>query len=225
MLDPINDMVESFSNLMLMASVAFGIQKVLLLIGQYVYLKWLLMAVMAAWGLLYYFGRKPPRWLDQLFLLMLMVRFAIPLVTFGSDMIYTQFLQRDYQQGTAGLSTAAESVDATMKDLKQDQAAQQNSAPPAPPANQPPAVPPPSPGLWEQAKDTLDGAWQTAKATVTQFDPRPYLERLKEQASQATEHMINLIVVFLLRTVLVPLFLLWAMHLALKGVFSRMSGI
>ena len=57
-LDPVNDLVESFSNLMLLASVAFGIQKVLLMIGQDALVKWLLTGVVAAWTACYLMAKQ-----------------------------------------------------------------------------------------------------------------------------------------------------------------------
>ncbi|MFM7783907.1 MAG: hypothetical protein ACKPE6_04565 [Gammaproteobacteria bacterium] len=55
------------------------------------------------------------------------------------------------------------------------------------------------------------------------FDPRPYLATLKQQAGEATQHIIDLIVVFLLQTLLVPVFLLWAMYTAMRSVLFRVS--
>lgn len=109
-LDPVNDLVEMFSNFMLMASVAFGIQKALLIMGQYEYVKLLLTVVLLAWGFAYFYKQTVPRWLNNLLILMLMVRFAIPVITVGSDAIFEQFLQVDYQQSQAVLGATADTV-------------------------------------------------------------------------------------------------------------------
>lgn len=109
-LDPVNDLVEKFSNFMLLASVAFGIQKALLMMGQYEYVKLMLTGVLLAWGLVYFYKGYLPRWLNNLFILMLMVRFALPVITVGSDAIFQQFLQNDYQQSQAVLGASTEMV-------------------------------------------------------------------------------------------------------------------
>mgnify|MGYP007001754027 CR=1 FL=1 len=57
-------------------------------------------------------------------------------------------------------------------------------------------------------------------AIASKLDPRNYIEQLKEQASKATDHIIHLMVVFVLQTLLIPLFLLWAMYTALRGVLA-----
>lgn len=75
-LDPINDLVEQFSNVMLAATVALGIQKVLLAMGMHWVLPVLVTAVAAVWIAFCAFGRGSPRWITQLLVLLLMVRFA-----------------------------------------------------------------------------------------------------------------------------------------------------
>lgn len=117
-LDPVNDLVEMFSNFMLMASVAFGIQKALLMMGQYEYVKLLLTAVLLAWGFAYFYKHYVPRWLNNFLILMLMVRFAVPVVTVGSDAIFQEFLQADYQQSQAVLGTTTDTIRQIAPDTK-----------------------------------------------------------------------------------------------------------
>ncbi|MDP3310281.1 MAG: hypothetical protein Q8S56_04865, partial [Polaromonas sp.] len=52
-------------------------------------------------------------------------------------------------------------------------------------------------------------------------DVRARFEELKQAAEQATEHIIRLIVVFLLQTLVIPLLLLWALYALARGVFER----
>ncbi len=47
------------------------------------------------------------------------------------------------------------------------------------------------------------------------------LERLKATASNASEHIINLIVIFVLQTIILPLVFLWLLIEALKGIDAR----
>ena len=92
-LDPVNDVVESFSNLMLLASVAFGIQKILLTVGQDVVIKGLLTAVLGGWAAFYFVEKRRARCLDVALILMLMVRFAVPVVVLACDEIYERFIK------------------------------------------------------------------------------------------------------------------------------------
>ena len=223
-LDPVNDLVESFSDLMLMASVAFGIQKILIVIGQYEYVQWLVIGALAVWGTVYLLARKTPRWLDQILVLMLLVRFAVPVVGVGSEAIHDRFLSGEYQQSATGLSAASASVETIITELRQEQ--QAAPQPEGNPATKPRSATPEKSddsSWWPWAGDTAGGAFDGIGKAFRKLDPRPYLEDLKRQASEATDHMINLIVVFVLQTVLVPIFLLWAMYLGLRSVIGKQT--
>src|SRR5690606_26053853 len=50
LLDPVNDLVEQFANLMLMASVAFGVQKILIVMGAYWLISLAFTAVALGWA-------------------------------------------------------------------------------------------------------------------------------------------------------------------------------
>lgn len=184
-LDPINDLVEQFSNFMLLATVAFGVQKVLLMMGQFEYVKVLLTAILVVSGIVYLSGKTPPRWLHNLFILVLMVRFAIPVVTIGTDVIYKQFLEKDFNTSLAAIDSAT----GTVKQLT------------------------PNPG--EQIKKN-QGWFGTST-----FDPRPHIEKLKQSADQAAERIVHIIVVFLLQTLLVPVFLLWALYFVMRNMINH----
>jgi hypothetical protein len=80
-LDPVNDLVEQFSNLMLMASVSFGVQKVLLGIGAHWLVSLLLSMTALVWALFQIRGKPSPAWLSSLLVILLMTRFAVPVVT------------------------------------------------------------------------------------------------------------------------------------------------
>ncbi|MDZ4099217.1 MAG: hypothetical protein U1E13_11060 [Methylophilaceae bacterium] len=185
-LDPVNDLVEKFSNFMLLASVAFGIQKALLLMGQYEYVKLMLTGVLLAWGVVYFYKGNLPRWLNNLFILMLMVRFAVPIITVGSDAIFQKFLQNNYQQSQAVLGSSTEMV----RQLSPEVATSREN----------------------------DGMLDKFKKSMAGLDPRPYIERLKAVVDNATEHVIQIIVIFFLQTVLLPLLLLWAVYFVLRNM-------
>ena len=97
LLDPINDLVEQFSNLMLAASVAFGVQKVLIAIGGYWLISLWVSVAAVAWTLWRMRQRRAPSWLTTLLVAGLMLRFAIPVATLGSDLLWQKFLANDYE--------------------------------------------------------------------------------------------------------------------------------
>lgn len=91
-LDPVDDLVERFADAMLAATVAFGVQKVLLAIGSHWLLAAALGAVALAWGAAALAGRGAPRWLTRALVLLLLARFAVPAATLGTDALARAFL-------------------------------------------------------------------------------------------------------------------------------------
>jgi hypothetical protein len=102
-LDPLNDLVEQFSNVMLGATVALGVQKILLSVGAYWILPPLVAAVAALWIVFSVFGRTSPRWVMQLFVLLLMVRFAVPVAMLGTQALSDTFLKPEYERSQLAL--------------------------------------------------------------------------------------------------------------------------
>jgi hypothetical protein len=109
-LDPINDLVEQFASLMLAASVAFGVQKVLLAIGAH----WLISAAVTvfavAWAHMWWYGRAPS-WLTRVLVVLLTIRFAFPIVTIGSEAVFRHFLTPQYAEATQSIAIVTAKVD------------------------------------------------------------------------------------------------------------------
>ena len=51
------------------------------------------------------------------------------------------------------------------------------------------------------------------------------LEKLKKATSKTTEHIVDLIVVFLMQTLVMPLLLFWALCLAVKALMDQQPSI
>ena len=109
-LDPINDLVEQFSTLMLFASIAFGIQKILITLGGHWVVSATLSAAVVLWSVWHLSGRHIPEWCTKLLLITLVLRFAVPLVTVGSNELFQQFLANDYEQSQTVLASGAANV-------------------------------------------------------------------------------------------------------------------
>ncbi|HRO58852.1 MAG TPA: hypothetical protein PK177_06745 [Burkholderiaceae bacterium] len=186
-LDPVNDLVEQFAELMLMASVAFGVQKVLLAIGAHWIVTLLLSAIALAWLLCQIGARRSPSWLSRMLVVLLMARFAVPVVTIGGDLAFQHFLASDYQ-------TSQQAIEATSGEASE-----------SPPAVQAPA---PDRNLFERLKE-----WMAESGNVG-----ARVDDLQKAAEQATEHIVRLMVIFILQTLVIPLLLLWAMYMLARGL-------
>lgn len=193
LLDPVNDLVEQFSNLMLMASVAFGIQKILISMGGYWLISVLLSVTAIGWAVLAFRGQRAPRWLRGLLVITLMLRFAIPVVTLGSDLLWQKFLAADYEASQQVISSSTGQVASLNPALPQDSV---------------------QPGWLDRMK-----GWVTPNGEI-----KARFEKLKQAAEQAVEHIIKLIVIFLLQTLVIPLLLLWGLTALAKAALARRFG-
>lgn len=178
-LDPLNDLVEHFGDLMLAASIAFGVQKLLLAIGGTSAVSVLLTVMAAACIVLLWRSQKAharplPGWSLRILALLILVRFAVPLVSIGNEMLFQAFLKHDYQQSQSAVAAWGGSQD--------------NIA--APPAHQ----------------GTLDSVKNWFNKNV---DVRERIEKLRIAAEETTEHIITLMAIYLLQTLLIPLGFLW----------------
>ena len=145
-------------------------------------------AAAAVWAWLYFRGAAPA-WLSRVLFVLVVIRFAIPVVTIGSDWVFQGFLATQYQQ-------AQKSLDAI-------------SANASKPAIQAPA----------EAKD--EGFWdklRRLKDAAASLDVRGKLAELQSALDKATDHIVDLMVVFVMQTIVVPVVLLWALLKVAGGV-------
>jgi len=189
-LDPINDLIERFSWIMLASSTSLGMQKLLLTIFSSASFNLLISVTLALWVVTLWWPRLSASPIQPLIyraaVLLLVVRFAIPLIAVGSELLFHTFLDEQYQSST-------HSIEATTSEIGQ---INQRSSDRAPAGGEI--------SLMERAQRLYDN-------TAASLDVEGYIERYKKAAADASEHAINLIVIFLLQTVLVPLLFLWTL--------------
>lgn len=194
-LDPINDLVERFSWVMLASSTSLGLQKLLLAIfSSTAFTVLILLALLLAVAALWYSGRRP-EWIKPLAykiaLIILALRFAIPLIAIASEGVFHFFLEEQYSSSTQGIEQTS------------DEIARVNSHAEA----QRPITGEDS--LLARARQMYNNAAAT-------LDVQGYISRYKAAAANASEHAINLIVIFILQTVLLPLLFLWLLLQLIK---------
>ena len=208
-LDPINDLVEQFSSLMLMASVAFGIQKLLLTIGSTWLVSALVTGVGAFWSLLYWRDRAPLG-LSRFLVVVIFIRFVMPVATIGSAYVFDMFSASEYETSLLELNQ----TQAELKTLAQEEAA---------PAKAHAATAEPAPeksSLLSRAKDALAGATSAmaSAVSVSADKVRAKFDSIQTRAEKAAERMISLMVIFLMQTIVVPLILLLVLYRLLNAL-------
>lgn len=198
-LDPINDLIERFSWIMMGATVSLGIQNVLLDVSVWWPVQ-ALVAVLAAWLLIriWYPGQGSAvtrQLLKRMLLILLFIRFAVPLMLIANDLIYQQFLESRYQQSSEIIYTVGE-------DFKQISAEAEQKA-----------VEAESSGIF----NSISKAWSN---TVASLDMSGKLDRMQQRAGEMVEHLVQLSVIFILQTALLPVAFLWLFMQVLRRLFK-----
>jgi hypothetical protein len=187
LVDPLNDLVERFSWVMLVASVSLGMQKILMDISAWWGIQVLVALAGAAWMTLMIIRRGPMFRAVALrvFLLVLFLRLAMPLMVILNHAVYDVFMAPSYENSSQVISDTSEQLEAMQ--LETQAGADQSSE-----------------SGW---LDSL-GAW--LDDTSDSMDVKGRLEAFQERLNQATEHLLRLAAVFMLQTVVFPLLFLWA---------------
>jgi hypothetical protein len=243
-LDPLNDLVEQFATLMLTASIAFGVQKVLLAMGAHWAVSLGVTVVAATWAALFFYDRAPT-WLSRLLVVLILVRFAVPVITIGSDWTFQAFLAKNYDEAQTSLGMVASGAEKVAVSLSGqgrndgDKAEGKGSkATPAPGEQGRSEASPldklksffgsgadngtaPSEGQAVDEPGWRERITQIAKQALASLDIRAKLADLRNSVDKATDHIIDLMVVFLMQTIVVPILLLWVLLKAAGGLLLR----
>jgi hypothetical protein len=192
LLDPINDLVEQFSTLMLWSSVSFGVQVALLKVTGHWLVSVALTAVLATKLLLLFVGKRFPS-LDRALMLLMLVRLAVPGVAVASDLVYRQFLAQDYVEQQRAVEDARTKTVA----LAARQGASEASKTEA--------------QTWiERLKERVGSPWSSAKSSV---------ESIRSTLEGLAERIVRLMVVFVVQTLLLPLAFIWLLYRAIWIAF------
>ncbi len=183
-LDPVNDLVERFSWIMLLASSSLGVQKVLLSMSAWhgLLIGIILLAVLYIAATALSKNARLKSLLGRLFLLLLILRFMMPAIAIANHWVYNTFLQQDYTQASSELELARDEIRAINKEVEAERQVQPE-------------------GLVDKAK-TL---YQQIRSGVD-IDYR--LDQYGQAAQRISENSISLIVVFLMQTLVFPLLFL-----------------
>lgn len=180
---PAAEMLKQFSDLMLLVCVSFGIQKLMITMGGFEALSIALSVTAVGWTLHYLWQKRPPAWLTKMFIVLLMVRFAIPLTVLGTDVLFQAFMAHEYQSSQAAISSVST-----------------EKTPPASASASPAAV---TPGLLGKIKSWMGQPMTNAIG---------HYEEIKTAVERAVAHMVTLIGIFMLQTLVIPLLLLWGLY-------------
>ena len=200
-LDPVNDLVERFSVIMLGATLSLGIQQVFLEVGQW----WGVRVLVAVLGLLWLWARiskstrphspigNSEQTLLRVFIIVFFLRFAVPVAMIANEALYGLFLESRYQESAQVIETAGTQIEKVSARPLVEEPDEEAS-------------------LFETLERALDSTRET-------LDIKRRVEYIKERAADVVEHMIQLSVVFILQTGILPIAFLWLFLQLLKQLF------
>ena len=199
-LDPINDLVERFSAVMLVATSSLGLQNVLLRMTMWWGTNLLLvlaaiLALVALWWPKFDNSNLRPVAM-RLLLVTVFLRFAVPVLVIGSNLVFDTFLAGEQ-------AAAAQALEATRTEIEQinDE------------------VTTPESDLEDQS--VIERLGSMLDSSLESMNVSDRLDSLRDRVSNASEHIINLIVIFLLQTIILPLVFLWLFVELLKVLAAR----
>jgi hypothetical protein len=198
-LDPVNDLIERFSWVMLVCTTSLGIQSVLLTI--FSSSTFSLLVALSMLLLLLFVWKQPVtsntfnNVVYRLAAFLIILRFVIPLMAITSDGLYKAFLEPTYEESRQQLEQSNTAIANMSKDNQQMSNEKQDLS-------------------WlELMNKNIDSA-------IDSINVDKQLVRLKAEADSLTNHIIDLIVVFTMQTILFPLIFIWLAMKLIKANFS-----
>jgi hypothetical protein len=186
--DPINDLIERFSWIVLLAATSLGAQKILIDIGAaFLAQTVILVAILFLLTSIWWPKLLSERWrtiLIRFSLLLLFLRFLIPVMVLANDAVYKSFLNDRFETSYTMLAQAGEDVKA-LQDAE-------NTALTA-----------------EAEEGLLDTISRWYDHTTQRINVEARFRDYEARLTNASEQIIDLIVVFMLQTIIFPILFLW----------------
>jgi predicted membrane channel-forming protein YqfA (hemolysin III family) len=201
-LDPVNDLIERFSAVMLIAASSLGLQTLLLNITSWWGVTGFLVAAAAGFLVVIWSPRSVAATYAgpalRILLILLFVRFAVPVLIVGTTVISDAFLAPEQEAATAILRDTTEDIERINEEAR--------------------PVPPEEQSFMDRLGEMIDESLESMRIGDR-------MKELKESASNAAEHIVSLIAIFVLQTILLPLLFLWIFIAVLKGIAGRSAQL
>jgi hypothetical protein len=203
-LDPINDLVEQFSQVMLFSTVVLGTQKILIEVSGWFWFSALMALVLFFWlaslWLHRYIAPRTQRVALGFLGILLIVRFLVPIAAIANEVIFDVFLAPGYEEANRQLEDATTDLDSEERIVVPvGESADTDKS------------------LWEALGDYYE-------LVKTKADVGAKLDELKTAANNTAEVIIDLIVVFIIQTLLLPLIFAWIGYSSAKYMLRYALG-
>jgi len=206
--DPMNDMVERFSWVMLMSSVSLGVQEIMLHLGQSMVIQTFLgLSVLLMLAMLWI----PRLWHTTSFNIVfktvsifIFLRFAVPVLLLFNEGIYTYILEPKYEESKAALIFSNDEIKGLVNEVQVNQQKQvhvqkfQEDS------------------LMQKAQNYFNETIQTLNVKrqlqVLRIKFKKLLKNLENKFNYAIDYILVLITVFVVQNLLLPLSALWVFY-------------
>lgn len=241
-LDPVNDLIERFSWVVLASGTSLGVQQLLARISASPGLAWTVAALAIMLALVVLGTGHGPhavrRWLTPVVVIALVLRFTIPAAAVASELVYRAFLSGDYASARVSLESATEDLEALRRGEDAGVSAGQVPAPP-----QSADEPAPEAGLAARIGRTVREQMETLSrqagevagdvtSAVGRLSPtavrdgmRARIETAEAIAASMSEDVIRLIAIFVVQTLLLPLVSVWVAVRIIGAQLGRLTRI
>lgn len=192
-LDPINDLVEQFSLIMLASLVSLGIQKILLNFVSNDFFNLTFIISIIVFNIFLFLKFKNIESIKnmalKLTLILLFLRFSIPFVAYLNQYSYDYFIKPQYnieQLNETILNTKDEISKINLESVEEKES-----------------------GFFEKFRQKFDMTFYEKK-----------VDEYKNAVDSSSDNIVDLIIVFIFQTILLPLFYLFVFYILLKKLFN-----
>lgn len=192
-LDPINDLVEQFSLIMLASLVSLGIQKILLNFVSNDFFNLTFIISILVFNIFLFLKFKNIESIKnmalKLTLILLFLRFLIPFVAYLNQYSYDYFIKPQYnieQLNETILNTKDEISKINLESVEEKES-----------------------GFFEKFRQKFDMTFYEKK-----------VDEYKDAVDSSSDNIVDLIIVFIFQTILLPLFYLFVFYILLKKLFN-----
>ena len=207
-LDPVNDLIERFSWIVLVSGTSLGIQRLFLEITTSNPVTWFL-TVFILFSLFSIWFYRPfdevatarKALLNKILIVTILIRFSIPLVAVLNEALYISYLQPKYEQAQEKLEQTSDQIK-LISDSSQEKYEEEIT-----PNNS-------NKSLFEKAE-----RWFNTTKQSLNIDQQ--MQSLKQAVADISQQVINMIVVFVVQTIVFPLLFLWLLVRGGKVILNK----
>jgi hypothetical protein len=196
-LDPVNDLVERFSWVVLASGASLGVQNILMQVTGWFWFSLTIIACLIFSVLLFWrhclLSGTARKIIFKTTLVLMIIRFSIPVIAIMNEALYQNFLEPQYVE-------ASNSLQQTTADIEKLNKQQQPLA-----------------GDDASFIDKVKSAYQSASNAL---DIKGHLDSLKSIVAEVSESALNMIVVFVIQTLVFPLLFIWLALQLIKYVIN-----